>query len=319
MKKISFSALLVVLSVSMYAQKELLDASKGTKNISIDLIKAASEDTTYWNFPGVTRLNFAQTAFVNWAAGGQNSITGNAFAQLNANYRKKKLLWNNNLSAEYGMIYSQVNPDFNWKKNADRLSLTSNVGYQAAKHWYYAALVDFRTQFKKGYDYPNDTTRTYVSDFLAPGYLIASIGMNYIPNEHVCFYLSPTTARFIFVRDTLLSTRYGVDEGKRIKSEFGAYATVNNNFDIMKNVNLNSRLELFSAYETFGNVVVNWELLLTMKVNKYVNASVRTIVKYDDAVKSTKNIVVNGVPTAVEGGPKVQFMDVIAVGVSYNF
>ncbi len=319
MKKILLGVLFAVLSISLYAQSDLLTASKGTNNISIDSIKAASKDTTYWRFPGLTGLNFSQTAFVNWAEGGQNSIAGSAFVQLNANYKKHKLLWINNLSAEYGMFYSEANKDFNWRKNSDKLSLTSNLGYQATKYWYYAALIDFKTQFNKGYDYPNDSTRTYVSDFLAPGYLIASIGMNYIPNKYVSLYVSPTTARFIFVRDTILSTKYGVDEGKRIKSEFGAYATVLNNFDIVKNISLNSKLELFSAYETFGNVVVNWELLISMKVNKYINASIRTQVKYDDDVKSTKDVVIDGVPTTVEGGPKVQFMDVIAVGFSYNF
>jgi len=317
MKKTLFSTLLLVLSFSIYAQNDLLNASKGKGNISLDSINAASKDTAFWFFPGVTGLNFTQTAFVNWAEGGQNSITGNAFVQLNANYRKKKMLWNNNLSAEYGKFYSSVNPNFHWKKNADRLSLTSNFGYQATKHWYYAALVNFRTQFSKGYDYPTDSTRTYVSNFMAPGYLITSIGMNYIPNKYASLYLSPTTARFVFVRDTILSIRYGLDEGKTVKAEFGAYAVVLNNFDIMKNVNLNSKLELFSAYETFGNVVVNWEMLLTMKVNKYVNASVRTVLRYDDAVKSIQGATEDG--TEILGGPKVQFMDVIAVGFAYNF
>ncbi len=319
MKKTLFSVLLFVLGISLYAQNDLLDASKGKGNVSIDSINATSADTAFWFFPGIMGLNFSQTAFVNWAEGGQNSITGNAFVQLNANYRKKKLIWNNNLSVEYGMFYSAANSNYHWKKNSDKIALTSNFGYQAAKHWYYTALVNFKTQFNKGYDYPNDSTRTYVSDFLAPGYLITSIGMNYIPNKYVNLYLSPTTARFVFVRDTLLSTRYGVDEGKKVKSEFGAYATLLNSFDIINNVNLNSKLELFSAYETFGNVVVNWEVLLSMKVNKYVNASIRTQVKYDDAVKSTKEKVIDGIPTIVQGGPKIQFMDVIAVGFSYNF
>jgi len=320
MKKNSFLALFFVLSISISAQNELLDASKGKKNVALDLLKEESKDTTFWTFPGVTGLNFSQTAFVNWAEGGQNSISGNALAQLNANYRKNKLLWNNNLSAEYGMFYSQANTNPTWRKTSDRLGVTSNFGYQAAKHWFYAALIDFRTQFNKGYDYQPDTA-LLISSFLTPGYLIASIGMNYIPNEHVSFYLSPTTARFTFVRDTTLSERYGLDAGKRVKSEFGAYATVLNNFDIMKDVHLNSRLELFSAYETFGNVVVNWEVLITMKVNKYVNASVRTQVRYDDAVKSPKEVVNDDGVAKIEnvGPPKVQFMDMIAVGFSYNF
>jgi len=315
MKKIMLLVLPFSWIISIHAQDDLLSASKGTENISVDLIDAAPKDTVYWTFPGLAGLNFAQTAFVDWAEGGQNSIAENAFLQINANYKKQKMFWNNNLSAEYGMFYSEANKNYNWRKNSDKLSVSSNFGYHAAKHWYYAAMLDFKTQFTKGYDYPTDSTRAYVSNFLTPGYLIASIGANYIPNKYVSVYLSPTTVRFIFVSDTLLSAKYGLDEGKKMKTEFGAYAKVINNFDIMKNVNLNSKLELFSAYETFGNVVVDWEMMLMMKVNKYINASIRTHVKYDDAVKSTK--IVDGEP--IEGGPKVQFMDVIAVGFSYNF
>jgi hypothetical protein len=316
MKKISFLILLFISNFSLYAQNNLFKDLKGTQTISTDSIDAAFADTPSWTFPGAIGLNFSQNAFVNWAEGGQNSIAGNAFLQLNANYKRNKLLWNNNLSAEYGKFYSVANPSYRWRKNTDRLGLTSNFGYQATKHWYYAAMVDFRTQFNKGYDYPNSNTRTYVSDFLAPGYLIASVGMDYVPNKYLFLYLSPTTARFVFVRDTELSTNYGLDEGKKMKFEFGAYACLINNFDIMNNVNLNSKLELFSAYETFGNVVVNWELLLAMKVNKYINASIRTIVRYDDEVKSMRKTDLPGKPT---GGPKIQFMDAIAVGFAYNF
>ena len=303
--------------VSLYAQNELQNASAGLKDILTNEISTVSKDTAYWSFPGIVGLNFAQTAFKNWAEGGQNSIATNALAQLNANYKKKKFLWKNNLSAEYGLFYSESNY-FKWRKNSDKLSFTSNFGYQACKYWYYAALVDFKTQFNAGYEYlwkDNDSIRSLVSDFLSPAYLIGSVGLNYIPNQYVSVYVSPTTARMTIVNDTSLSSKYGLDAGKRTKSEFGAYAAVLNNFDVMKNVNLNSKLELFSAYETFGNVVVNWELLLTMKVNKYVNASVRTQVKYDDAIKSAHEEQGH----IAEGGPKIQFKDVIAVGFSYNF
>ena len=112
------------------------------------------------------------------------------------------------------------------------------------------------------------------------------------------------------------SEKYGVDAGEKCKVEAGAYMRVVNDFDIVKNVHLNSKLELFSAYETFGNVVVNWELLLAMKVTKYLNASVRTHVKYDDAVK---NIVIDENGVEKQEGPKIQFMDVISVGFAYNF
>ena len=136
---------------------------------------------------------------------------------------------------------------------------------QAAKFWYYTALAEFKTQFTTGYDYSkdNDTIRSVVSDFMTPAYLITSLGMDYIPNKYLSLYVSPVTGRFVFVNDTTLSVKYGLDERKHSKSEFGAYLRAINHFDIVKNINLNSKLELFSAYETFGNIVVNWDLLLT--------------------------------------------------------
>lgn len=318
MKKSLFLLCFLTSLFSVSAQDEIKTVVVDVaKNVSNSEIPAASEDSVVWKFPGVTGLNFSQTAFKNWAEGGQNSISLQAFVNLNANYKKGKVRWDNNLSAEYGTLYSAAYSRFTTRKSSDKLALSSKFGYQASKSWYYTVLADFKTQMDKGYDYGDgDTTRTMNSKFLAPGYLIASLGMDYIPSKYVSVYLSPVTGRFIFVRDTTLSEKYGVDAGEKCKVEAGAYMRVVNDFDIVKNVHLNSKLELFSAYETFGNVVVNWELLLAMKVTKYLNASVRTHVKYDDAVK---NIVVDENGVEKQEGPKIQFMDVISVGFAYNF
>jgi hypothetical protein len=49
-----------------------------------------------------------------------------------------------------------------------------------------------------------------------------------------------------------------------------------------------------------------------MKINKVLSASVNTTLKYDDDVK-----IVNEDGTT--GGPKVQFKEMIGVGIAYNF
>jgi hypothetical protein len=322
MKKFLFLCALSFFCSSLFSQTSLGDLSKSTMAVvSIDSLEAAAKrDTSYWLFPGFSGLNFGQTAFVNWAEGGENSVTLNAFLRLNANYRRKKLLWDNNLSAEYGLFYSKSYKNYNLRKNSDKLSFSSKLGYHAAKHWYYMALLDFKTQFSAGYDYPTENTRTFISDFLSPAYLITSLGMDYIPNKYVSVYLAPATGRFTFVCDTTLSSNYGLNPGEKTKSEFGAFARILNNVDIMKNVNLNSKLELFSAYRTFGNVVVNWDVLITMKVNKFVNASIRTQVKYDDAVKNEREIVNSvGETVTIKEGSRIQFMDAISIGFAYNF
>ena len=81
----------------------------------------------------------------------------------------------------------------------------------------------------------------------------------------------------------------------------------------MENVKAISTLDFFTAYnKSFGNVDVNWDLLISMKVNKFLSASVNTTLKYDDDVK-----IVNEDGTT--GGPKVQFKEMIGVGIAYNF
>ena len=49
-----------------------------------------------------------------------------------------------------------------------------------------------------------------------------------------------------------------------------------------------------------------------MKVNKYLSASINTTLKYDDDVKITHE-------DGTIGGPKVQFKEMIGVGLAYNF
>lgn len=280
--------------------------------------EAAQADSVAWTFPSTVGLNFGQTAYQNWAAGGDNSISFSGYANLNANYKKNKLKWDNNLYGEYGIIHSSSYEDYTTRKNLDKLTATSKFGYKAVGSWYYSALLDFKTQFDKGYDYSTDSTgvvRTLNSSFLAPGNLIASLGMDYVPNKYLSLFISPATGRFTFCRDTTLSIKCGLDEGEKSKAEFGAFVRVLNDFDICKNIHLTNKMEFFSAYETFGNVVVNWDLLLTMKVTKYINASIHGQLKYDDAVPYIDPDDVEQTPH----GARVQLMDAINVGFAYQF
>lgn len=49
-----------------------------------------------------------------------------------------------------------------------------------------------------------------------------------------------------------------------------------------------------------------------MKINKFLSASINTTLKYDDDVKTIDN---EGNPR----GPKVQFKEMLGLGVAYNF
>ena len=67
------------------------------------------------------------------------------------------------------------------RKNDDRIDLLSKVGYALTPKLDLAALVNFHSQFSKGYNYNSDGTKDLLSDFLSPGYVLLSLGLDYKP------------------------------------------------------------------------------------------------------------------------------------------
>jgi len=105
---------------------------------------------------------------------------------------------------------------------------------------------------------------------------------------------------------------FGVDKGKKSKSEFGGFLKSTYKADLMENVTLQTKLELFSNYlKNPQNINVNWEVLISMKVNKYISATLATQLLYDD------NTMIKIDDT--HSGPRVQFKEVFGVGFSYKF
>ena len=50
----------------------------------------------------------------------------------------------------------------------------------------------------------------------------------------------------------------------------------------MENVNQIINVDFFIPYnKQFGNVDMNWDVLINMKINKYLNATLNTTLKYD--------------------------------------
>lgn len=281
---------------------------------------AFSQDTDtvrFWNTGGVFSLNIAQSSFTNWAAGGQNSLALNGLINLNANFKRDKQAWDNTLTVGYGKMQQKGN-DLGWVKTDDRIDLLSKYGYQAAKFWYYTGLVSFKTQMTPGYNYPNTVDK--ISDLFSPAYLLFSLGMDYKPSPVLSVYLSPLTVKTTIVSDDALSAAgaFGVDPGKKFRAEPGAYANILFKKDeIVKNVNFQSKLDLFSNYlHNPQNVDVSWENLIVMKVNKFLSATVTTHLLYDDDILIKVGQDNLGDPIL---GKRVQFKEVIGVGFTYKF
>ncbi|HET6992230.1 MAG TPA: DUF3078 domain-containing protein, partial [Bacteroidia bacterium] len=63
----------------------------------------------HWHRGGMAGLNFTQASFTNWAAGGENSISGQALLGLYLNYKKDSTSWDNSLDLAYGILKQNGN------------------------------------------------------------------------------------------------------------------------------------------------------------------------------------------------------------------
>lgn len=272
-------------------------------------LNAQETEASKWTIKNVGGINLSQTSLTNWSAGGENAVAWNVYFNGSANYKSGKWSWDNAIVTDFGKTYTASSK---WQKSLDKLNLNTKVGYSFAKNWNGSLLADFLTQFAPGYKTPGD--KDAISSFMAPGYLTLALGADYKPNKHFSLLLSPVTGKMTFVLDDELSKAgaYGVKPGNKLFAELGALVVANYNQDIMKNVNLISKLTLFSAYNhNFGNIDVNWDVMVAFKINKFLSTTLTTNLVYDDDIK-TKDA--NGNIT----GPKVQFREVFGIGLTYS-
>lgn len=262
-----------------------------------------------WTKKNVSGINLSQTSLSNWAAGGENSVSWNIYLNSIANYKKDRWSWDNGLVADFGQTYTT---SYKWQKSVDKLNLNTKAGYAFAKHWNAALLLDFLTQFDLGYKSAASRAAgdPYISKFFSPAYVTVALGADYKPSQNFSLLLSPLTGKMTIVGDEMLSNAgaYGVAPGKHLLAEVGASVVANYNTNITKDINLVTKLTLFTAYNhNFGNVDINWDLMLNFKVNKYITANFTTNLIYDDDIKSAT------------GGPKVQLREMIGLGATYTF
>ena len=271
----------------------------------------AAQEESAWTHKGLTGINFTQTSFTNWSEGGQNAVAGNAYLNASLNYKKDKVSWTNDLNANYGLQNTEEN---GWRKNIDNLNFASKFGHQITEKVYYAALLDFKTQMADGFQY-KDTGKELISKFWTPAYLNVSVGIDYKPNDNIAVYFSPVAGKLTMVADTVFSTRYGLDPGKMVRPQLGSTLKATANYDKLMNgkLTLKSTLDLFTAYDdSFGNIDVNWDVLAGLNLSKFITVTFQSTLKYDDDIKYID-------ADGVKHGARVQFKEILGVGLSYKF
>ncbi|MCB0281919.1 MAG: DUF3078 domain-containing protein [Calditrichae bacterium] len=277
---ISIFILLLILSVSLYAQDEKKEPEYG------------------WKKQVVGDLNFTQNAFTDWQQGGEDSWSW--ALNLNAKFENDQPDYNWANSGKFAYGESKVG-DQGSRKAADEIKLESVYTMKFGPTINPYAAAGFMTQFSKGYKY-TDAGKVAVSNLLDPGYITESIGAEYKPNETI------KTRAGLAAKQTITSDFPGYADDPEtakvedFKNEIGAESVTDLNLKVSERILYESKLEIFSNLKATDEIDVNWDNTFSAKVSELIKVSFNFRVLYD------KDIFY-----------KRQLKQTLAVGLSYSF
>ena len=195
--------------------------------LSLSLLVSAQEVTpSPWSCSGVLGLNASATGFVNWAAGGNNNVTGVAFGKVRLLYSANNISWDTNLDMEYGLSYIDQEYD-PFQKSSDKLNFNTKLGWQFHKAWYLTAAAGFKSQFAYGRAYGGtDADDPIISKFLSPSYTDISVGIDWKPNSIFSIYLSPVAGQITtaYVGDAVEAANPGLRQQMQDKYATWTYS-----------------------------------------------------------------------------------------------
>ncbi len=297
--KRTITILLALVSLSANAQLNKTDTVRA--NLEVKNI-----DTVAWIYNGTLNVGINQGFLHNWAAGGEiASATVNGLFSGSLSRLYNRHIWSNNLDMTYALFYAYSNA-FTPRKMDDRIDFTSKYGYRldTAKDFYFTTLFNFKSQFTKGYDYEAPEWDTFsTSNFLSPAYFILAPGIEYRKGSNLSLFLSPIAGR-ITVASKYYTMRspegaFGIENGKNMRFEFGAYFSGRYVVDITENMTFKTRLDLYSNYlakdytdstgkvvkkDNPGNVDVLWDNLFAWKLSKYFSLTLGGTFIYDNDI-----------------------------------
>lgn len=275
----------IVNDEEMTSHAEEVIIPKNQTNIS-EPVTLVTVRPNFWSYAGDYSLQFLQNYVSdNWYKGGESNYSMIGAATLQANYNdKEKIKWDNKLEMKLGMQSSQGDTLHNYKSSEDLIRLTSKLGVQATKKWYYTLQAIASTQFTHGYK-AND--QTVYSDFMSPLNVNLSLGMDYKVEWFDkrltgTVNISPIAGNFKYVDRLSLAKKYGIDEGKHSLWDLGSTFTTDLSWTISDLIKWKTRLY---AYTTYHRAEVEWENTVTFQLSKYISTQVFVYPRFDDSAK----------------------------------
>jgi hypothetical protein len=279
---------------------------------------------TPWSIGGDGTVGFTQAYLSNWKKGGKSAISMLLVLKGFANYStfNNIVKWENSMELRNGWINpggrDKEGNRYELEKNDDKFEVISRFGLSAFKKWYYSAEVDFQTQLFKGFQYPTSVNPQPISAFLSPAKTVVKIGFDYKPNADLSVFLSPFTSKTVSIRDTVLinKSNYNIPDGRKKLWVPGLNADIRFKAKILPEISYETKYKMFINYtRPFEKFDIDWENLVVMKVNDYINMRLMLHLIYDDDILFP---VYDQEGKELYKKTRLQVKELITVGFSYN-
>ena len=262
----------------------------------------------FWKFKGDGYLQFLQNYVSNnWYKGGESNYSAVGAVTLDLNYNDKdKITFDNKLEMKLGFQTSRTDSVHKFKTNNDLIRLTSKLGLQAHKRWYYTLQLLAWTQFTKGLK-AND--EFVYSDFFSPFNLNIGVGMEYkveAMNKKLTGSLNflPLSFNFIYVGRQNLASRYGISGDHHTRENFGSNFTADLKWQLAEQIAWKTRFYAFTSYD---RALIEWENQIELKVTKYISANLFLYPRFDDSNARDDKM------------GYFQFQEYSSIGLTYSF
>ncbi|MFM1912874.1 MAG: hypothetical protein RIR51_712 [Bacteroidota bacterium] len=282
--KLSSIFIFIIISTLSVQGYHLIDSTTSKKDSLYNLEKP------HWKKNFSTGVNLNQASFSqNWKAGGSNSFAAAWFLKQHSELENLGWRFASDVDVQLGFIRNKSNP---FRKSVDRIYYEFKAGYRLSQKWDFYGSTNFQSQFLSGFKYDfkrkdGSVIDSLISSTFSPAYLTTSMGFEVHPNKEYYTRFGIGTLRQTFVLDRRISDAglYGLAKpGDRVRNQFVLQFLINMNKDIMENVNLQARYT--GQYDYFkiedpNSYVHRIDATVTMKVNKYLNANLQTILFRD--------------------------------------
>jgi hypothetical protein len=275
-----------------------------------------------WKLRSEASIQLNQASMTNWVKGGENNIAAGLDVTGYADYNNKALNVSSNSIGRMRLGLLSSGKD-GIRKTIDLLETNSKLNHKAFGKFDFSGILIFRTQFAKGYNYPNDSIP--VSKFLSPATLTVGFGLDYKPNKVTSINFSPLSYKGTFVSDTGMidQTKYGIAFNRKSLHEPGISFMMSHEFKPMETVTVKNRLQLFSNYaNNLQNIDIDWEMIVTASLNWFTEVRFNTFLIYDDDIKTIEYEDDKPV-LGSDGQPKktarVQFKEMLGFSLIFRF